>query len=167
MSPRLARLNLWLRVQVTTGALQVRYSQPQLEWSWSQTDAWHSFKGIALSSFKPLLSSLTLSQNRALYNVIQRNNFFWHSWLIIHHSALLLHGRIILTLGRFGKGFSVLQRFTWIESFALLWQTLDNSGKFMAHTDGTAEMSPDVARLLPCSVFKGKVGTPKVCFQHG
>lgn len=37
----------------------------------------------------------------------------------------------------------------------------------MAHTIGTAEMSPDVARLLPCSVFKGRIGTPKVRFRHG
>nr|XP_024378193.1 probable RNA-dependent RNA polymerase 3 isoform X2 [Physcomitrium patens] len=39
----------------------------------------------------------------------------------------------------------------------ILSTTLDNSGKFMSHTEGTAEISPDVARLIPCSVFKGKV----------
>lgn len=48
-----------------------------------------------------------------------------------------------------------------IEIPDILSKTLDNSGKFMAHTDGTAEISPDVARLLPCSVFKGKVGQPR------
>jgi hypothetical protein len=38
-----------------------------------------------------------------------------------------------------------------------LVQTLDDSGKPMSHTDGTGEISEDVAKLLPVSVFKGKV----------
>ena len=39
---------------------------------------------------------------------------------------------------------------------AILWQTLDNSGNRMSNTDGTGEMSPAVARLLPCSVSNGR-----------
>ncbi len=45
-------------------------------------------------------------------------------------------------------------------------QTLDNSGKPMSHTDGTGEISEDVAKLLPVSVFKGKVNNKEVCFLH-
>ncbi|KAH8966338.1 hypothetical protein BDL97_03G020600 [Sphagnum fallax] len=39
----------------------------------------------------------------------------------------------------------------------VLCKTLDDSGKPMSHTDGTGEISEDVAKLLPVSVFKGKV----------
>ncbi len=45
-------------------------------------------------------------------------------------------------------------------------QTLDDSGKPMSHTDGTGEISEDVAKLLPVSVFKGKVNNKEVCFLH-
>ncbi|CAK9210508.1 unnamed protein product [Sphagnum troendelagicum] len=34
---------------------------------------------------------------------------------------------------------------------------VDDSGKPMSHTDGTGQISPDVAKLLPSSVLKGKV----------
>ncbi len=43
-------------------------------------------------------------------------------------------------------------------------QTLDDSGKEMSHTDGTGEISPEVAQMLPASVFKGNVDSKEVHF---
>jgi hypothetical protein len=53
-----------------------------------------------------------------------------------------------------------------IDIWGGLVQTLDDSGKPMSHTDGTGEISEDVAKLLPVSVFKGKVNNKEVCFLH-
>lgn len=49
-----------------------------------------------------------------------------------------------------------------IKIVAILWQTLDNSGNRMSNTDGTGEMSPAVARLLPCSVSNGRPDSKEV-----
>lgn len=38
-----------------------------------------------------------------------------------------------------------------------LCKTLGDSGEKMSHTDGTGEISPEVAKMLPASVIKGKV----------
>lgn len=47
---------------------------------------------------------------------------------------------------------------------ALLLQTLDENEKPMSHTEGTGEISPKVAKMLPASVFKGKVDNKEVAF---
>ena len=41
-------------------------------------------------------------------------------------------------------------------------QTLGDSGEKMSHTDGTGEISPEVAVLLPTSVYEGKVDDEEV-----
>lgn len=43
-------------------------------------------------------------------------------------------------------------------------KTLDDSGKQMSHTDGTGEISPEVAQMLPASVFKGNIDNKEVLF---
>jgi hypothetical protein len=43
----------------------------------------------------------------------------------------------------------------------------DELGREMEHTNGTGEMSPDVAKLLPPSTFKGKPDKKKVLlYKH-
>ena len=44
----------------------------------------------------------------------------------------------------------------------LLFMRQDELGREMEHTNGTGEMSPDVAKLLPPSTFKGKPDKKKV-----
>jgi hypothetical protein len=39
---------------------------------------------------------------------------------------------------------------------------LCDSGEKMSHTDGTGEISPEVAKMLPTSVIKGKVDDKEV-----
>jgi hypothetical protein len=95
-----------------------------------------------------------LQGKQQLFNFLkclQVTVFFTLLWLEMH-SGLICWGSLLPYLTRS------------FDFWALHLQMVDDSGKPMSHTDGTGQISPDVAKLLPSSVLKGKVDNKEVHF---